>query len=54
MDAITAVVMETGGRGMSPDVIAVGVFSIVGAVAGALAGLFGGAGCGVGAKCSAR
>jgi hypothetical protein len=42
MDAITAVVMETGGRGMSPDVIAVGVFSIVGAVAGALAGLFGG------------
>ena len=41
MDAITAVVVETGGQGMSPDVIAVGVFSIAGAVAGAVAGLFG-------------
>ena len=41
MDPITAVVVETGSRGMSPDVIAVGVFSIVGAVAGAVAGLLG-------------
>jgi hypothetical protein len=41
MDAITAVVVEMGGWGMSPDVIAVGVFSIVGAVAGAVAGLLG-------------
>jgi hypothetical protein len=41
MDAITAVVVETGSRGMSPDVIAVGVFTIVGAVAGAFAGLLG-------------
>jgi hypothetical protein len=41
VDAITAVVVETGSRGMSPDVIAVGVFSIVGAVAGAVAGLLG-------------
>jgi hypothetical protein len=41
MDAITAVVVETGGQRMSPDVIAVGVFSIVGAVAGAVAGLLG-------------
>jgi hypothetical protein len=41
MDAITAVVVETGGRGMSPDTITTIVLAVLGVV-GTLVGSFGG------------
>ena len=41
MDAITAVVVETGGRGMSPDTITTIVLAVLGVV-GTLGGSFGG------------
>ena len=53
MDAITAIVVETGGRGMSPDTITTIVLAVLGVV-GTLVGSFGGVWWASGSKISAR